>query len=177
MVRRFARPYARAIIDVAGSAENANAIRRELDSFERARTVSPELPELYANPGIDLEVKLSITRQIAAKLGLTPGATKVLEVLVRNHRINDTGAIAEALASYVNEALNVAVADVRSAHPLSDAEVADLRGTLEQRIGRKVEVRVQTDPELLGGFVVQVGSEVLDASVTGKINRFRASLA
>lgn len=177
MVRRFARPYARAIMDVAGSAENANALRRELDSFERARTTSPELAELYANPGIDEESKLAITRQIAGVRPSSPAAVTVLEVLLRNHRINDTGAIASALASYVNDALNIAVADVRSAHALSEAEVSDLRSTLEKRIGRKVEVRVTTDPELLGGFVVKVGSEVLDASVTGKINRFRASLA
>jgi F0F1-type ATP synthase delta subunit len=40
-----------------------------------------------------------------------------------------------------------------------------------------VELDVKTDPQLLGGFVVQIGSEIWDASVAGKINKFRESLA
>jgi F-type H+-transporting ATPase subunit delta len=104
-------------------------------------------------------------------------AVKVLDVLIRNHRINDLGAIADALAQYVNEALQIAVAEVRTAHELNSDEQTQLRQTLEKKLGKKVELRLATDPALLGGFVAQVGSEIWDASVAGKINKFRASLA
>ena len=39
-----------------------------------------------------------------------------------------------------------------------------------------MELDISTDPKLLGGFVVQIGSEIWDASVAGKINKFRESL-
>jgi F-type H+-transporting ATPase subunit delta len=68
------------------------------------------------------------------------------------------------------------VATVRSAQKLSEQEVGDLRKTLEKKTGKRVEVRVTEDPSLLGGFVVRIGSEIWDASVAGKINRFRESL-
>ena len=85
MIRRFARPYARAIIDVAQSPQRANTIRAELDRFEQARRESAELQEVFANPGIDTAVKFKIAHAIASKLGLSDLTGKVLEVLIRNH--------------------------------------------------------------------------------------------
>jgi F-type H+-transporting ATPase subunit delta len=177
VIRRFARPYARAIMDVTGSPAVANDLRRELEQFEAQRRKSVDLQELYANPGIENDIKLKVTEQIASRTGLSAMAVKVLDVLIRNHRINDLGAIADALAQYVNEALQIAVAEVRTAHELNQDEQTQLRQTLEKKLGKKVELRLATDPALLGGFVAQVGSEIWDASVAGKINKFRASLA
>ncbi len=102
---------------------------------------------------------------------------KTLEVLVRNHRINDVDAILEALAAYVNAALGVAVAEVRSAKSLAPEEIDQLAATLSKKVGKKVELDIRTDSNLLGGFVVKIGSEIWDASVLGKINKFRESLS
>ena len=176
MVRRFARPYARAIVDIAGSADKANTVRVELAKFEQARKGATDLQEMYANPGIGLDSKLKVTHTIASRLGLGQMAGKVLEVLIQNRRMNDLGAIVDALAHYVNQELDIAVAEVKAAQKLSEQEVADLRRTLETKTGKRVEVRVSEDPSLLGGFVVRIGSEIWDASVAGKINRFRESL-
>jgi F-type H+-transporting ATPase subunit delta len=176
VIRRFARPYARAIMDIMQSPQNAQALGTELARFEQARTAARELSELYANPGVDFATKEAVTRTIAQRLKLSDMSVKVLEVLIRNHRINDLGAILEALQSYVNDALNVAVAEVRVAHELDAKERAELQQTLAQKVGRSVELRVTVDPTLLGGFVARIGSEIWDASVVGKINKFRTSL-
>jgi len=177
MIRRFARPYARAIIDAAGSAQKANEIRGELMRFESSLRGSSELRDLYASPAIDESTKLGVTQKIAAKMRLSELAAKTLEVLVRFHRINDIAAILAALAAYVNQELGVAVAEVRSAKSLSPDEIAQLADTLGKKVGKKVQLDIRTDPELLGGFVARIGSEVWDASVIGKIHKFKESLA
>ena len=177
IVRRFARTYAKAIMDVAGSVENAAAVRRDLDKFETVRSSSTDLREVFQNPGIAVDAKVGIVNQIAQRLGLTDLARKALEVLVRNHRINDLDTIAAALAAFVNHATNTVVAEVRCAHRLSDSEITGLRRTLESRFGKNVEVQLADDPDLLGGFVARIGSEIYDASVTGKIHKFRESLS
>ena len=82
----------------------------------------------------------------------------------------------EALAEMIRTATDTVAADVRSAKPLSDQEQAELRRTLEKKAGRKVELTIKTDTELIGGLVAKIGSEVFDASVSGKIERFRDSL-
>ena len=175
MIRRFARPYARAIMDVVASPDRAAALLDELRRFEQTRKVAPELHELYANPGIDAATKTNVTRALAQRLGLSDLAVKVLDVLLRNHRINDLGAINEALAELIRAATGTVAAEVRAAQQ-PPAELEELRRTLEKKVGRKVEVDVSVDPSLLGGFVAKIGSEVYDASVAGKINKFRESL-
>ncbi|HEX2062763.1 MAG TPA: ATP synthase F1 subunit delta [Thermoanaerobaculia bacterium] len=177
MIRRFARPYAHAIMDVAGSPAKANELRGELIRFAAALRSSQGLRDLYANPGIDEASKLAITGQLARKMKASELAAKTLEVLVRNHRINDIDAILEALAAYVNKALGIAVAEVRSAKNLGPDEIQQLADTLSKKVGKKVELDIKTDPALLGGFVVRIGSEIWDASVIGKINKFREQLA
>ena len=176
MIRRFARPYARAIMDAAGSPAKANELRGELVRFAAALRGSSDLRDFYANP-VDESAKLNVTQQLARKMKASDLAAKTLEVLVRHHRINDIDAIIEALAAYVNKALGVAVAEVRSAKALTPEEIRELADTLSKKVGKSVELDIRTDPKLLGGFVVQIGSEIWDASVLGKINKFRESLA
>jgi F-type H+-transporting ATPase subunit delta len=163
-------------MDVVGSAEKASALRTELTRFDQMRKSSTELQELYANPGIEYAQKSKITHTIAHRLGLSEMTVKILDVLTRNHRMNGLGPVIEALAEMIRTATDTVAADVRSAKPLNDQEQAELRRTLEKKAGRKVELTIKTDPELIGGLVAKIGSEVFDASVTGKIDRFRESL-
>ena len=177
MIRRFARPYARAIMDIAKTPQAGAAVRDELARFENARAAAADLQAVYANPGIEADAKIKITRTIAQKLSMGELSTRVLEILIRNHRINDLGSIIEALAEMIRQATGTLAAEVRSAHRLTPDEQASLARTLETKFGLKVEITVTTDPTLLGGFIAKVGSEVYDASVSGKIHRFRESLA
>ena len=176
MIRRFARPYGRAVMDVVQSPEKANAIRHELERFEQIRKSSSDLQELFANPGIEHAAKLKVTTALAKRLGLSDMTIKILGVLIGNHRMNELQSIVEALAEMVREATNTVAADVRSAYALTEENQAALRQALEKKAGRKVEMTVTTDPELIGGFVARIGSEVYDASVLGKIDKFRESL-
>lgn len=176
MIRRFARPYAKAIFEVSASPEKADALRDELATFERLRAQAEELQGMYANPGIEFDAKMKVTRALAQRLGLSDMAVKVLEVLIRNHRVNDLGAIVDGVAAMVRAATGRVAVEVRSAHALSEQELAALRQTMEKKAGRKVDLEVKTDPDLLAGFVARIGSEVYDASAVGKIDKFRSSL-
>ncbi len=177
MIRRFARPYAKAIMEEVQSPQKASDLRADLAKFESMRAGSVELQDVYANPAIEPAAKVANTKQLAQRHGLSDLAVKELDVLIHNHRINDLGAIAEALAEMVRQATGTVAAEVRSAHALSEQERAQLQRTLQQKVGKNVELMVTTDPTLLGGFVAKIGSEIFDASVLGKINKFRESLA
>ena len=84
--------------------------------------------------------------------------------------------VVDALAAMIRQATGTLAAQVRTAHRLTDQELKTLRRLLEEKFARKVELEVSVDPGLLGGFVAKVESEVYDASVAGKINKFRESL-
>ena len=177
MIRRFARPYARAVMEVAQSPEETAQLRDELTTFEQVRKSSTDLQEMYANPGIDFDSKNKVTGAIAKRLGLSELAVRLLDVLIRNRRINDLSDIVAGLATMIREATGTVAAEVRSASKLSSKEEADLRAMLERKVGANVDVDITVDASLIGGFVAKIGSEVYDASVSGKIEKFRESLA
>src|SRR5258706_438490 len=105
MIRRFARPYARAIMDVAGSPENASTLRDELTQFEQIRKSSRDLQEMYANPGIDNGSKNKVTATLAQRLGLSDLAVRLLDVLIQNRRINDLSDIVAGLATMIRDGI------------------------------------------------------------------------
>ena len=76
----------------------------------------------------------------------------------------------------IRDATGTVAADVRSASKLSSKEEGELRAMLEKKTGAKVDLDVTIDSALIGGFVAKIGSEVYDASVAGKIEKFRESL-
>lgn len=177
MIRRFARPYARAAMEVAKSPEKAALLRDELTTFEQVRKSSTDLQQMYANPGIDFDSKSKVTSAIAKRLGLSDLAVRLLDVLIGNRRINDLSDIVAGLATMIREATGTVAAEVRSASQLSSKEEADLRAMLQRKVGANVDVDITVDASLIGGFVAKIGSEVYDASVSGKIEKFRESLA
>jgi F-type H+-transporting ATPase subunit delta len=177
MIRRFARPYARAAMEVAQSPEKAALLRDDLNAFEQVRKSSTDLQQMYANPGIDFDSKNKVTGAIAKRLGLSDLAVRLLDVLIRNRRINNLSDIVAGLATMIREATGTVAADVRSASKLSSKEEADLRAMLERKVGANVDIDITVDASLIGGFVAKIGSEVYDASVSGKIEKFRESLA
>jgi len=176
MIRRFARPYARAMMEVAQSPAKAAVLRDELTQFEQVRAGARDLQEMYANPGIDFDSKSKVTGAIATRLGMSDLSVRLLDVLIRNRRINVLADIVAGLATMIREATGTVAADVRAASKLSSKEEAELRSMLEQKVGAKVDLDIRVDPTLIGGFVAKIGSEVFDASVAGKIDKFRESL-
>jgi F-type H+-transporting ATPase subunit delta len=176
VIRRFARPYAKALSELITTPEEARKVFEEMERFEEARRSSSELQQLFDHPGIKVESKRSVIRTIGERLKISDFGMRVLEVLLKNHRINALGAILEAWRDLINQSEGIAVAEVRVAQKLGAPEQDRLRKALEQRLGRKVDMHLSVDPKLLGGFVARVGSEVYDASVTGRIEKFRQSI-
>ena len=160
-------------MDVAGA--NAQSLIADLRVFEKARHSSSELAELFANPGVPLETKLSVATEIGKRIKLNELGQKLIEVLVRNQRINQLGAVLDAWRDLLNKQLGVAVAQVKSAQPLAADEQDKLRKALEAKLGKKVELELSIDASLLGGFVASVGSSVYDASVIGRVHRLETT--
>ena len=60
---------------------------------------------------------------------------------------------------------------ITSALPLDDARIAEIKGALEKSTGKKVILRVEIDPALIGGIVTKIGDKVLDGSVKTQLTR------
>ncbi|MBU6143578.1 MAG: F0F1 ATP synthase subunit delta [Betaproteobacteria bacterium] len=172
-LRTIARPYAEAAFGLAKE-ENAFAAWSEALSAMAAVVAAPEMKALIGNPAL---APARLAELIAsAAPGLSKSQKDLLSVLAENERLAALTEISGMYETLRNEAERVLAAEVTSAYPMSDAQVAEITGLLEKKHGKKVKVSVNVDPELIGGVSIAIGDEVMDASVRGKLARMQSAL-
>ena len=168
-----ARPYAEAIFRVAQAGNLAQW--SDLVS-ELAQIGSHEEVLAYArNPKVlDSDVIAAIKALL--KSPLNAEANNFLSMLIENGRIALLPEIGAQFALLKNAAEGAADAEITSAFDMSEAQVAELIKTLEKKFSRKLKPVVTVDPSLIGGVRVVVGDEVLDTSVSAKLQQLRSAL-
>jgi F-type H+-transporting ATPase subunit delta len=177
MSRRFARPYAKALLDTASTTERAVRARDELARFVEVKRRVPGIATMAANPGVPRRVKESVLQEICARLEIGPLVRSLLELLTRNYRLAHVEDVLDAVDQILDRRLGVVRADVTTAHPLTPGQLERLRTVLESMLEQKVKLELALDPALLGGFVARIGSQRYDASLDGQIERLADTLA
>ena len=104
-------------------------------------------------------------------------AKNFVEILIRNRRLELLPEIRDQFEALKLEREGVVDADIESAFPLEEAQVAALVVELERKFKRKVSPRVRVDRELIGGVRVTVGDEVIDGSVRSKLAAMATAIA
>ena len=172
-IATIARPYAEALFQVAKS-QDLVAWGRQLDALAQVAQ-DADLRQFADHPKAQSEQVLAVMTA-AAKQDLAPGVQNFLRAVIENGRL---AALPEVVAQYhvlANAASGVSDAHIYSAYDISDAQLAELKTTLEQRFGRKLDAHVQIEPALIGGVRVVVGDEVLDTSVKARLERMKVAL-
>ena len=109
--------------------------------------------------------------------GLSDGPRKFLGTLLEARQLDLLDAILIELGKLVRRRPELTRARVASAVPLTGAEQDALRAKLVDRFGADLEFDFEVDPDLLGGIRLQVGDQVIDGSVAGKLAALRDRLA
>jgi F-type H+-transporting ATPase subunit delta len=170
-----ARPYAEAAFQAA---IDKGSLASTSDSLQLAAAIArnEQMRSVLSDPRVSGLQKKELFADIAG--GKLDEVTRnLLGVLVDNHRELLVGEIDEQFESLKRDHERVVQARITSAQPLTDAQRADIVGALEHRYGKKVEAEVDVDPQLLGGARVQVGDQVIHASVRDALAQMAAALA
>ncbi|MCP5396539.1 MAG: F0F1 ATP synthase subunit delta [Sphingomonadaceae bacterium] len=162
--------YASALFDLASEGGTVSAVESDLEKLEVALAESGELKALTTNPEISRSATGAAIEGVAGVLGLDGLTTKFLGVLADNRRLGALPGMIRAFAAIAAAQRGEVTADVASARPLSDAQVASLQEKLKAREGRTVKIRTSVDPDLLGGLVVTIGSKRIDSSIRTRLN-------
>jgi F-type H+-transporting ATPase subunit delta len=162
----IARPYAEAVFKLA---RDAGSLPSWSDALSRLASVAGNdaARELLSNPRLSTA---QVAQLVAETCGqLEPQQFNFVQVLAENERLSVLPDIARHFETLRSGHENIVDAHVTSAFPLTDAQVAEVTGTLQAKYGRQVKVKVSVDADLIGGVSVRVGDEVMDASVRGKL--------
>ena len=176
MKRRTAELYSKALFEVLPEQRRAEALAG-LKRFEELFRSSLELRHFLHNPSFRLSDRLAVVEAVAGRLGMASHETNLLKLLVEHRRLGIMPELVESFEKRLNAALGIEVAEVAAPEAISARTLDELASSLGDLIGKKVECRVVSDPGLICGVKVKVGSYVIDASLRGQLQRLAKTLA
>jgi F-type H+-transporting ATPase subunit delta len=168
--------YASALFDLARDQRQIESVGNSLEALSQALVDSKDFSELVTSPLVSREEAGKAFAALAPQLGVDPVTTNFLGVLARNGRKGELRSVIRAFRRLAAEHRGEATAEVITARPLNDDQLAQLRQQLRTRAGRDVNIDATVDPSLLGGIVVKLGSQQIDASIRTKLNRLAQAM-
>jgi len=162
--------YATALFGLARDEKQIDAVTRSLDSLDQAIAESADLRQLAMSPAISRAEAGRAIRALTPTLGVDPITARFLAVLADNGRLRELKNVIKTFRVLTADLRGETTAEVTSARPLDDGQVATLKANLKARLGRNVSIDAKVDPEILGGIIVRHGSQMIDASIRTKLN-------
>jgi F-type H+-transporting ATPase subunit delta len=163
----IARPYAEAVFQLA---DQAGELAKWSEALARMDGIAanPDMLEAIGNPRLNAEQLYGIFASLAGE-AMFAQSQNLVRVLIENRRLSLVPEIRNLFEELKNEREGVVEAQIASAFTLAGEPLAKLVADLEKRFKRRIQPVVTVDAELIGGVCVQVGDEVIDGSVRGKL--------
>ena len=162
--------YAIALFEMARDTKAIDSVSASLETIRTALAESADFAELTTSPLLGREQATRAVMAAAGSMGLDQITTNFLGVLSRNRRLPQLPQIMRAFRQLASRHRGELTAEVTSAHPLDADQIDALRRNLRTRFGSDVAVDASVDPDILGGLVVKVGSQMIDGSIRTKLN-------
>jgi len=177
LLNAIATPYAEALLQVAESRSETDTVAEQAKGLLAVWNGSSELLQALASPVLEPESK----KAALAKLfndQLTPSLQNLLKLLADRQRIAVLDAVLVRFLELYRELRQITLAKVVSATELTETQQQQLNQKVQAIAGTTaVEFDLSIDPSLIGGFIVSMGSQVIDASLSGQVRRLGLALA
>jgi F-type H+-transporting ATPase subunit delta len=174
----IASRYARALVEVVLEQKiDPDIARQQLNAIVDAVRESTELRRVWESPAVSAEQKRAVLDAIVRQIGAVKPIRNFVAVLIDHRRIAMLDDVAKQFDSELNAQLGLAEAEISSARPVSADGKRELESQLERLTGKKVRAHYSSDPDLLGGVVVRVGSTIYDGSVRGQLEKIKQELS
>jgi F-type H+-transporting ATPase subunit delta len=174
-MEEIAAVYARSLFEVAKEQDKLDDIRAQLGEFADAMHDSRELQTFFFSPYFSTQEKDDgLDRAVS---GADPIVVNFLKLLIENHRMPVIFRVRrgyEDLWEHENRLLPV---QGTSVFELDRATVKSIGDRIAEQTGQKVDLSAGVEPDLLGGIVVRVGNQVLDASIRNRLEQLRKQVA
>jgi F-type H+-transporting ATPase subunit delta len=168
--------YAAALYSLADDQNALDAVVAQMDGLGRLIDQSPELRRLLASPLVDVNAAQRALRAVLVSQGFGKLVQDFVGVVVSNRRTAALRAIIVAFAELVAQRRGVVVAEVQTAHPLTDLQEQQLRARLIESGYGRVDIVKKIDPGLLGGLVVKIGARLFDSSLKSRLQRLQYAM-
>lgn len=173
------RRYAKALYEVGAGRNDNEKLYGLMQTLAASFAAEPSLAKTLANPFIAESDKTALLVSAAGGDAAAADVTfeDFLKLLVQNRRLDIAWDIARAFIDLYRERHSIYRVVITSAAPLGDEERKRLEALVSDHIGHgTMEYDYKVNPALIGGFTVAVNSQLLDASVSNKLQQLRQHL-
>ena len=174
MASSAAKRYAQAVFSLGKEQNTLDAWSDDLAML--SRIVGDERIATYlTNPSVAAERRIEAF-ETSLDTNVQPEARNLARMLIERNRTMLIPDISDMFAAQLRAERGIAVAEVTTAEQLNDAEWDFIRQKLETMTGKKVEMVMNIDPDIIGGIIIRIGDQVIDGSVRNKLEKMRSRL-
>jgi F-type H+-transporting ATPase subunit delta len=174
-MEELAEVYARSLFEVAEEEDKLDVVREQLGEVADAVSENRDLQVFFFSPYFASDEKVKGLQRMLEDAD--PTLENFLALLVEKHRMPVLFRIRQRYESLWQEANKVLPVQITSAIELDDEAVRHVGDRIGERTGRKVELTSSVDPGILGGLILRVGDNVLDASIRNRLENLRRQVA
>jgi F-type H+-transporting ATPase subunit delta len=167
--------YAEALYQAAADQGAVADVSADLAVLGDVLDSRSDVGRVLHNPQVDSRVKKAAVAGLAGSV--SPLTVNLLQVLIDRGRLEDLEPITTSFEERVADAEGRIPVEVTTAIPLPDDLRAQFAARIEEQTGKTPEITERVDPEIIGGLVLRVGGVVTDASVRGRLDGLRRSIA
>lgn len=164
--------YAKSLIDLAVEQNILGDIKSDMDLFYSTLKAHTELQAVLKNPIISLDKKAGVLDDLFKKR-VNKATDSFFHIMVNKGRSGLLYGTAREFLNQYNVKMGIITVRVTSAAKLSDANRSELIDRIKEATGSQVVLKEKVDPELIGGFVLNIGDRQIDTSIEGSLNRLK----
>lgn len=168
--------YAAALYAQADETGQLDLVVEHMDALGRLIDDSADLRRLLDDPTVNATASSKALHAVLVQEGFGKLVQDFVGVVAANRRLAALRRIVAAFAALVAAKRGVVVAEIASAHPLTDVQREQLRARLIEAGYGQVRIQEAVDPSLLGGLVVRVGSRLFDTSLKSRLQRLQYAM-
>jgi ATP synthase F1 delta subunit len=174
-MEEIAAVYARSLFEVASEQGKLDEVRQQLGEFADAMEADRELQVFFFSPYFSTQEKQDgLDRAVS---GADETIINFLKLLIENHRMPVIFRVRRGYDVLWEQENKLLPVQVTSAVELDKATVKQIGDRIAEQTGQKVDLAAIVEPDILGGIIVRVGNQVLDASVRNRLEQLRKQVA
>jgi F-type H+-transporting ATPase subunit delta len=171
LTSKVAKRYAQGLLDFTNESGQTATVFSEMKDVVKLMSQSVDLNKFFLTPYIDAKKKTEVADEIFK--GLSLSSQNLIRLVIKQGRENQLKNIAQEFINKVEDINGVQRITLTTATELSKENIDQILKSTNLVNGSNFDLKVNVNPKLLGGYILRVGDQQIDASVKNKLNQVK----
>lgn len=172
LTSKVAKRYAQGLLDFTNESGQTDAVFAEMKDVVKLMSESKDLNKFFLTPYIDANKKTEVANEIFKSF--SPVSQNLIRLIIKNGRESQLKNVAQQFINKVEDINGIQRITLTTATQLSNENIEQiLKSTNLVNSSANFDIKVNVNPAILGGYILRVGDQQVDASVKSKLNKIK----